>query len=491
MSLRLRLLLVLLVVNLTLLFAAQLSSWAVQRSWLDANREVYEERIHDHVLRYAFGSDGEPADGDAPLTFLRRLVSPHVRERFRPYFRDAFLVARASDGSTTEISPLGAVARDPERFPLGEVRAGIEAATRERSLVRAGRGFCLAIVAESRVIGGAWFEPVLPPPPQVPTAAFGVPLLVGTILFGLAAHWLIGRGVVRPLRIFGATARAFGEGRYDLRMPGARDQELAVFTAAFNTMAERIEGHHEELAREVARATEEAKRRERALLQSARLASMGTLAAGIAHEINNPIGGMQNAVRRLEAREGLPERDRTYLALVRDGLERVAKIARRVLDFSPKQVQPVPFPLLAAIDGARALVEHRLHRLGVTVDVAIEPELPLLVGDRHEFQQVLLNLFINSLDVFEGHTPPYRIEVRARRLGDRIELIVADNGPGMPRELLPRVMDPFFSGKGRPDASGLGMFISYSIVRNHGGEIEVDSAPGEGFRTRIVLPAWS
>lgn len=489
MSLRLRLLLVLLIVNLALLFAAQLTSWAVQRSWLDANRAIYEERIHDHVLRYAFGSDTTPRDGDAPLTFQRRLLSPRVRDQFRPYFRDAFLVARSSDGAPTEISPLGATVRDPERFPLDEVRAGIEAATRERSLIRAGSGFCLAIASGERVIGGAWFEPVLPPPPQVPASAFAIPLLVGTVLFGLVAHWLIGRGVVGPLESFGRTARAFGEGRYDLRMPAARDFEVKVFTDAFNAMAERIEGHHDELAREVARATEEAKRSERALLQSARLAAMGTLAAGIAHEINNPIGGMQNAVRRLETREGLQERDKTYLALVRDGLERVARIARRVLDFSPKQLRPVPFRLEDAIEGARALVEHRLARSGTAVVVELADDLPLLVGDRHEFQQVLLNLFLNSLDAFEGVAPPHRIDVRAKRLGERVEIVVKDDGPGMPRELVPRVMDPFFSGKGRPDSSGLGMFISYSIVRNHGGEIEVDSAPGSGFTTRIVLPA--
>ncbi len=488
MSLRVRLLLVLVAVNLALLLAAQLTSWAVQRSWLDRNREIYEKRIHDHLLRYAFGGEPGASDGDAPLAFLRRLLAPRLRGELRTYLRDLFLVARASDGMQTEISPLGAVLRDPGTFPLEEVRAGIDAATRERRLIRAANGFCLAVIAEDHVVVGAWFEPVLPPPPQVPATAFAIPLLVGTLLFGFIAHWLIGRGLVRPLRTFGITARKFGEGRYDLRMPAVSDVELAVFTDAFNAMAERIEGHHDELAREVANATEEAKRKERALLQSARLAAVGTLAAGIAHEINNPIGGMQNAIRRLEAREGLGDRERTYLGLIHDGLDRVARITRRVLDFSPKQVAAVPFPVEAAIDGARALVEHRMRLQGVEFVVTLPGDLPLLVGDRHEFQQVLLNLFINSLDVLEGRPTPRQITVTARRLGDRLELVVADNGPGMARELLPRVMDPFFSGKGRPDASGLGMFISYSIVRNHGGEMEVDSAPGQGFRTRIVLP---
>ena len=487
MSLRTRLLLALVLVNLALLGAVQLTSAVVQQNWVERNRKVYEARIHDHVLRSAFGAE-RPQDGVAPMAFLRRLLTARLREELRPYCTDVILAARASDGTMTEIAPLGASIRDPLAFPLEEIRAGIREATIERSLVRAGSGFCLAIVSDEVVIGGAWFEPVLPPPPQVPTSVFAFPLLGGTLVFGLLAHLLIGRGVARPLRVFGATARAFGEGRYALRMPPARDPELGVFVDAFNAMAERIEGHHEELAREVARATDEAKRGERAVLQSARLAAMGTLAAGIAHEINNPIGGMQNAVRRLAQRDDLGERDRTYLELVADGLARVARIARRVLDFSPKQIEAVPFRLADVIEGARALVEHRVTTLGITLDIDVPLDLPTLTGDRHELQQVVLNLLLNSLDVLEGWTGARAIRVHAAAEGGRVILLVADTGPGMARELLARVMDPFFSGKGRPDASGLGMFISYSIVRNHGGEMEVDSAPGQGFRTTIRLP---
>src|SRR5690606_17781955 len=182
----------------------------------------------------------------------------------------------------------------------------------------------------------------------------------GTLVFGLLASFVIGRTLVRPLRGIGQTAQRFGEGRYEARMTPVQVPELDVFIEAFNAMAERIEAHHAELAREVQRATEEAQRKERAMLQSARLAAMGTLAAGIAHEINNPIGGMQNAIRRIERNEQLGERERVYVALIRDGLERVGRIARRVLDFSPRTLEARPFALDEAVEGARALVEHRI-----------------------------------------------------------------------------------------------------------------------------------
>jgi signal transduction histidine kinase len=111
-----------------------------------------------------------------------------------------------------------------------------------------------------------------------------------------------------------------------------------------------------------------------------------------------------------------------------------------------------------------------------------------VVGDQHEIQQVMLNLLINSLDVLEGR-PDGRIDVRAALQNGFIELRVDDNGPGIDPSLLGRVFDPFFSQKSRPDASGLGLFICYSIVQNHGGEITVDSRPEAGFHVRIVLPA--
>jgi two-component system, NtrC family, sensor kinase len=133
-------------------------------------------------------------------------------------------------------------------------------------------------------------------------------------------------------------------------------------------------------------------------------------------------------------------------------------------------------------------VEHRLAVQHVSIEVDLAPDLPFVHGDAHEIQQVMLNLLLNSLDALEKKAGGH-IEVRAYGLGGKVHLHVDDDGPGMDPQDLGRVFDPFFSKKDRPDASGLGMFISYSIVHNHGGEMTVDSRPGEGFRVHIVLPA--
>jgi signal transduction histidine kinase len=312
--------------------------------------------------------------------------------------------------------------------------------------------------------------------------------LASTLLFGVVLFWVTNRAIRRPLAVLGDAAAAVASGRYDVRLPvHARIAELGPLVATFNHMASQVEDHTKTLQQAVADAVEQTKQKERALVVSSRLASIGTLAAGVAHEINNPIGGMQNAVNRLLQSKDLGERPRVYLQLVQDGLQRIARTARRLLDFSPRQTVAGRFEVAAAIEGARALVDHRLQRQRIKLDLDVAPDLPRVHGDAHEIQQVMLNLLLNSLDALEGRGG--RIAIRARSEAGRVCIDVDDDGPGMATEDLGRVFDPFFSKKERPDASGLGMFISYSIVQNHGGEMTVDSRPGEGFHVRIALPA--
>ena len=488
-SVRQRLFVALVVVNILVLGTVQLSSFELQNSWLERNGRTFEQQVYEEVFRYAYSDVVDDPDAAADR-IVRNVLRPELRDRLRVYFKDAFVTNSAESPALVDLNPLGAAERDPATFPFAEIRAGIGTAMRDRELVRAGDGFCVALVSAGRVVGGAWVEPRLPPQPPLPFSVVAVPVVVGTLLIGALTYWLVGRMVVRPLRRVGGTARQFGAGRYDVRLAPVGAPEVDVFLDAFNAMAGRIEGHHAELAAEVERATEEARRRERALVQSSRLASMGTLAAGIAHEVNNPIGGMQNAIRRIGKNPALDDRERVYVELIEEGLERVARTARRVLDFSPRETDARPFRVATAVEGARALVEHRLTRSRIELETDLADDLPEVVGDRHEFEQVLLNLFLNSADVLEGRDPPRTIRVVGRRdPAGGLDLLVEDDGPGIARDQLDRVCDPFFTAKGRPDATGLGLFISFSIIRNLGGAMDIDSDVGEGFHVRIRIPA--
>ncbi len=487
MSLLTRVCLVILIGSLVSLLVMQLSAYYVQRDWLSENAELYTDRIRTGLLDDAY-VPGEPVGWKT----VQRLLEPRHRDQFRKYFRDVFVTSGLSPTrlGAVDLNPIGSSHRDPEAFPLADIRAGLAEAMNEGSLVRAADGFCLPITLGEEVVGGVWYAPFLPPQPQLPFAVFAFPVLFGTLLIGFLAYWYLGKRVVRPLQDIGEAASQVGAGRSGVRIPRLeRARELELLVDAFNGMAEKVDGHRSELEHEVRQATEEAKRKERALIVSGRLASMGTLAAGIAHEINNPIGGMMNAINRIGENEQLNERDRAYVGLIKEGLERVGRIASRVLDFSPKQLEALPFSLRHVVEATVGLLEHRLKRKGVELRLDCPEDLPYLRGDRHEFQQVFINLFINSLDAFENHPGECWIVVKARSVEGRIRIEVGDNGPGMAAEDLQYVVNPFFSDKRRPDASGLGMFISYSIIENHGGEMELESAPGKGFRVFITMPS--
>jgi signal transduction histidine kinase len=471
-----------LALNLGVLVVVQAAAWGLQEQWLSEQSRTYQDFL-GRLVRDAYG-----ASPHGSTETLRALLG---RVRLREVLSDILVTNGRSPEAPgfVDINPFGAAHRRHEAFPVQAVRGGIQQAMETGALVRVADGYCVPITAGGEIVAGAWYVPILAPPPTLPLAVLAATLLAGTLLLGGLAYYLLDRSLVRPLRALGEAAARVGAGEYGVRVPRVRGAaELNPLVDSFNAMAARVAGHTDELAREVRRATEEAQRRERALVVSGRLAAMGTLAAGIAHEINNPIGGMLNAVNRLAAAPQVTEQQRRYLELIRDGLQRVGDIARKVLDFSPRRLQPMAFRLERAVEGARALVEHRLRRHGIELEVDVAPDVGELMGEPHEIQQVFLNLFLNSVDALEAREPPRRIKVTARRAGAQAEVEVEDNGPGMPREQLERVFDPFFSTKGKPDATGLGMFISFQIVANHGGQMEVASDVGGGFTTRIRLP---
>lgn len=483
MSLASRILAVVLLLNLLVVGGVQTALFAFQQGWI---RRQQGENLAAALVPYLLEVYTAARLGDE--TQARTLVkSPIIRD----YFADVVVTSGQPPlTGLVYLNPRGAVHRDPDAFALDAVLTGMEEARVRDGLVAVAGGYCTAVRADDRVAGYLWFVPRLDvEQPQLPWWFQASTVLAIALLFGLVLYPVVVRAIGRPLQRVGEAAERVGAGAYEVRLPDLTGApELQALVRSFNAMAEKVQHNREHLEAAVRAAVDEAKRTERALVQSSRLATVGTLAAGIAHEVNNPIGGMQNAVVRLLANPALDERQKTYLNLLQDGLARVARTARKVLDFSPKQVAARPFALRLAVEGARALCEHRFARSNVRLVVDSVDALPDVMGDLHEIQQVVLNLFLNSLDAFEQVGRGGTVAVRGSRDGEMVRLEVADDGPGIDAADLPRVMDPFFTKKERPDASGLGMFISYSIVQNHGGSMAVDSTKGKGFRTTLMLP---
>jgi signal transduction histidine kinase len=223
--------------------------------------------------------------------------------------------------------------------------------------------------------------------------------------------------------------------------------------------------------------------------QSEKLAALGTLAAGVAHELNNPIGVMTSRIELmlLDAdAHRLPQEVRDDLGVLQRHARRVARIVQGLTSFarqSPRDRGRVDLNQL--VEETFVLVEKPLTSHGVTVQCVLERGLPPVWGDLNALQQVLVNLLTNARDALNG---PGTIEVRTTTSPDRhhVRLLVRDTGHGIRADVLPRIFDPFFTTK--TEGTGLGLSISYGIMRDHQGTIEVESRVGGGTSFTLTFP---
>jgi signal transduction histidine kinase len=310
----------------------------------------------------------------------------------------------------------------------------------------------------------------------------------GTVLLMLVVYGLLLRLVLRPVENLVAASRVLSSGRRPEKVPGEwRTDEMGELAGAFNLMAGEVSAGREELERRVEEATREYERAQRRLVLEQRLAATGKLAAGLAHEINNPLGGMINAARTLEKEEGLSERAREYVALVREGLARIAALVERMRTFSRPRPKVGPVDLGEAARAALSFARHRAGEEGVEVEEDFARDLPPVTGDAGELQQVLLNLVLNALDAMRSSAEK-RLRVKVAREGAGVVCEVSDTGSGMGPEELAGAFDLFHSTKDEA-GSGLGLAMAHKIVTDHGGEIELESVPGRGTTARVRLPA--
>ncbi|MGH7362363.1 MAG: two-component system sensor histidine kinase NtrB [Candidatus Methylomirabilales bacterium] len=226
---------------------------------------------------------------------------------------------------------------------------------------------------------------------------------------------------------------------------------------------------------------------EKAVQQAEKMAAIGTLSAGLAHEINNPIGVIASRVECMlwEADEqDLSETVRGDLQVIAKHADRVARITQGLLSFSRQQAWRLsPVDVNTVVEEALVLVEKQLAREQVTLERDVAPGLPAVLGSANHLEQVILNLLTNAREAMpEGG----RLRVATRRNGGSIEVEVTDTGKGIPAEHLSKVFDPFFTTKEK--GTGLGLAVSYGIVRDHQGTLTVRSREGAGTTFLITLP---
>jgi len=214
------------------------------------------------------------------------------------------------------------------------------------------------------------------------------------------------------------------------------------------------------------------------------------MAAGIAHEINNPIAGMLNCVRTLLRGVRVEEQRIQYLQMLQEGLSRIGRTVGQLLNFAREAK-----PQLARTD-LRSLLQHCLSLLEqdlaagqIVCSLSQDRSLPAILADPYQLEQVFLNILKNAMEAMpNGGTIMVSPSVREREAGPFLEVQIADAGVGIPPENLPRIFDPFFTTKEVGKGTGLGLSVSYGIVRAHGGFIEVKSEVGKGSTFTVDLP---
>ncbi len=232
------------------------------------------------------------------------------------------------------------------------------------------------------------------------------------------------------------------------------------------------------------------------LMQTEKMAALGQLVSGIAHELNNPLTSIQGYAQLLLGRRSASDRAGDALRISQEA-ERAGRIVKNLLLFSREtKSERRAVQLNEVIERTISLRTYELKLQNIEVELALDGSLPQTLADSARLQQVVLNLIVNAEQAIVAsrgeESRNGRILIRTRRLaGDRVAMEVSDDGPGIPPEIVPRIFDPFFTTKPPGIGTGLGLSIVYGIVQEHGGEVTVDSLPGRGTTLTVELPALS
>jgi len=302
--------------------------------------------------------------------------------------------------------------------------------------------------------------------------------LAGVVL-SMGICYLLTRTLMRPINDLVVAARKLGSGDLGHRVETeGHAEEIGLLGATFNMMASSIQERDEKLKR---RAQEE-------VMKSEKLAMIGRLSAGVAHEINNPLGGILLLSRLLLRKAPSEGVERENLERIANDAERCQKIVRGLLDFArQRDPQTEPLNVNNVLKKSLSLLENQALFHNIAIERDLQPELPAALVDESQMVQVFLNLIMNAGEAMGG-TGTLKIATRHITGSGRVEVSFSDTGEGIPDENIGRLFEPFFTTKEVGQGTGLGLSISHGIVERHGGAISVESRVGRGTTFVVSLP---
>ena len=322
--------------------------------------------------------------------------------------------------------------------------------------------------------------------------------------FIIIGSLLLTRYLVKPLERLIKATEDITEGYFPQNLESTGRNEIGALSASLSRMADRLREDKKQIEQYVQSLEESNRQLKKAqdeVLRSEKLVSVGKLAAGVAHEIGNPIGIILGYIELLRHDMNQQKENLDTLKRIESEIMRIDKIIRELLCFShPRKVSLHPIQVNPLIKETASLISHQKTFRSIELELKLQEKLPLILADEQQFQQVMINLFINAMDAMpnggkltitsaqqsdvtnKSHTPPNLSGVK---------ITVRDTGRGITKEHLNRIFDPFYTTKDPGKGTGLGLSVCLRIIESFGGTLSVASSPDKGTTFTTTLPAYT
>ena len=312
-------------------------------------------------------------------------------------------------------------------------------------------------------------------------------LVVGALLILLIglAFWVSQR-ISIPLRQLVYAAQDIGDGFLDTPIKIQTQDEIGQLAREFDEMRRRLLDYYENLERKVEERTRELERAQHQIMHQEKMASLGLMAAGIAHEIGNPLTSISSLTQLLKRRLK-DETNLRYLTTIMKNIERISRIVRELVDFSrPSNYEPRPTDVNEVARTAVGIVKYDSRSKQIQFHLELSPELPRVFLVADQLLQVFINILFNAVDAMEHCGSDLLIQTEKQE--ESIVIQIRDTGCGIPESDLNKIFEPFYTTKEVGKGTGLGLSVSYGIIKNWGGEIRVESQVNRGSTFTIILP---
>ncbi|OGL42850.1 MAG: hypothetical protein A2161_03600 [Candidatus Schekmanbacteria bacterium RBG_13_48_7] len=304
-------------------------------------------------------------------------------------------------------------------------------------------------------------------------------ITVFSLIFAFIVGFLFVRGITKPMSAFVEGAKMISKGDFERKIEVSSQDEIGELARAFNDMGEGLKQRDIEL-----------KKAYQQVIHSEKMAAFGQIGAGITHEIKNPLAGIIGqamlALRKLKDDSPL----KNNIQLIKSETERCLDIVKNLLTFT-RQEKAVfePVDIKHAVETTIRLIAHQLAIRGIDLQTELKDIPGKVHGNANQLEQILLNIIINAHDAMEDGG---KLVISTACVDTKwAEILITDNGPGIPEEIRTKIFEPFFTTKEPGKGTGLGLSVSYGIIKEHNGKIEIDSEIGKGTTFRILLPLKS